>query len=72
MKSRRYCITITWVTYDMLFKKNKTTVIDVEKDMVERIISTLPFCEIEKIKIEENNDEQKGYGYGESTEADNR
>ena len=58
MKAKRYLIIITWVTYDMLMKHNKTTVIDVEKSMIERIISTLPFCEIAKIRIEENNNEE--------------
>lgn len=57
MKSRRYYITITWITYDTLMKCNKITVIDVEKDMLERVISALPFYEIAKIKIEENGNE---------------
>ena len=59
MKSKRYLIIITWVTYDMLMKQNKTTVIDVEKNMIEKIISILPFCEIAKITIEENNNEEE-------------
>ena len=58
MKSKRYLIIITWVTYDMLMKQNKTTVIDVEESMIERIITALPFCEIAKIRIEENNNEE--------------
>ena len=57
MKSKRYLIIITWVTYDMLMKHNKTTVIDVEESMIERIITALPFCEIAKIRVEENNNE---------------
>ena len=59
MKSKRYLIIITWVTYDMLMKHNKTTVIDVEKNMIEKIISILPFCEIAKITIEENNNDKE-------------
>ena len=59
MKSKRYLIIITWVTYDMLMKQNKTTVIDVEMNMIEKIISILPFCEIAKIRIEENNNDKE-------------
>lgn len=58
MKSKRYLIIITWITYDMLMKKNTTTVIDVEESMIERIITALPFCEIAKIRVEENNNEE--------------
>ena len=59
MKSKRYLIIITWVTYDMLMKHNKTTVIDVEMNMIEKVISILPFCEIAKITIEENNNDKE-------------
>ena len=59
MKSKRYLIIITWVTYDMLMKHNKTTVIDVEKNMIEKIISILPFCEIAKIRVKENNNDKE-------------
>ena len=56
MKGRRYFIIITWFPYNELME-NRKTIIDVEESMIETFISTLPLCDIEKIRVEENNNE---------------